>query len=76
MPVTKRLRVVEVPDTARVSVVVTPVTRKLSIVVPPLNDEMPITSKVVFGNVLPIPTLELFSSNTKVDAPSTNPAEL
>ena len=64
------------PDTARVSVVVTPVTRKLSIVVPPLNDEMPIISKVVFGIVLPIPTLELISSYTKVEAPSTNPVLL
>ena len=75
-PVTKRLRVVDVPDTARVEVVVTPVTLRKLISVCPVNFEIPRTSNNTVGCVLPIPTLLLTSSKTKLAAPSTNPTLL
>ena len=74
VPVTNPI--VLTPVTVRLRVVVTPVTFRLSIVVPPLKDDIPKTSSKTFGWVLPIPIRLLTSSNTKLGAPSTNPALL
>ena len=62
------------PVTRRFLVVVVPVTLRLSISVCPINLEYPLTSSRYSGFVLPIPIRLLISSNTKLGAPSNNPA--